>query len=304
MNKMKFVVYGVEVHSPVTLPLDISEKRVWDHVLRLQFNTTYSKKDIFEYYTPAVEIHGRKTQLFSNMPFASSRLLNERTWKIDIGGLFSFMWSNSSDIMTIEYEKKLDLEKLSFWLLHTIIPIYLILKQSSLLFHASVVEVNKKAILFIAPSFGGKSTLADFFIGQGHCLLSDDKVRLEYKNEGYLVYPAYPYRRPYRELETLGKYTGSFSVKPLPLGNIYFVNLVDPKDACSIESIQGLNKFEVLNNAYLYEPVSMSRVEMEYLMNLVHHCFLYRANIPKDLTHLPKVYQTIIAHEAKKELSS
>ncbi len=81
------------------------------------------------------------------------------------------------------------------------------------------------------------------------------------------------------------------------------MNHVNPEDACSIESIQGLNKFEVLNNAYLYEPVSMSRVEMEYLMKLVDHSLLYRVNIPKNLTRLSEVYQTIIDHETRKELS-
>jgi len=296
MNEMKFVVYGVEVHSPVILPVSISSKGISSQVLRLQTHHSNKKKKVFKYKTPVAEIHGRITQLYTNIPFSSSRTLIERYWKINIEGLFSFVWGNDSENMIIEYENELDLEKLSFWLLHTIVPIYLMLKQSSLLLHASVVEVNEKVLLFVAPSFGGKSTLADFFIREGHSLLSDDKVRLEHMDENYFVYPSYPYRRPYREFEMLGKHTKYFSDRPLALGSIYFLNYVEPKDDCSIESIRGLHKFEILKNAYLYEPVSMSKIEMGYLMHLVKNSKVYQINMPKDLTRLSEVYDMILEH--------
>jgi len=304
MSKMKFVVYGVKVHSPVILPMSLPSEGVCDQVLRLKINTLNHQETVFEYQTPAVEIHSRQIQLFSNVAFASSRISDERQWQINVEGLFSFLWSNVSEIMSVKYENELNLEKLSFWLLHTIIPMYLTLKQSSLLLHASVVEVENKAISFIAPSFGGKSTLADFFVKQKHSLLSDDKVRLDFTGKNYTVFPSYPYRRPYREFEKLGDHTEYFSNKPLPLGNIYFLNYVDPKESCSIEIIQGLHKFEVLKDAYLYEPVSMSKIEMEYLLRLVHHSVLYQVNMPKDLSRLAEVYNLIIDHEMTSELQS
>lgn len=296
MNEMKFVVYGVEVETPVVLPISISSKGVSSQVLRLEMHHSNKKKKVFKYETPVAEMHGRTTQLFTNLPFSSSRTLKERYWKINIEGLFSFVWGNASENMFIEYEDELDLTKFSFWLLHTIIPIYLMLKQSSLFLHASAVEVDRKAFLFIAPSYGGKSTLADFFIRQGHFLLSDDKVRLERKDEDYVVHPSYPYRRPYREFETLGKHTEYFSSQPVISGTIYFLNYTEPEDDCSIELIQGLKKFEILQSAYLYEPVSMSKIEMEYLMHLVTNSMVYQVNIPKELTRLDEVYDMIISH--------
>jgi hypothetical protein len=301
MNEMKFVVYGIEVHSPVKFPISVSSEGVYDQVLRLEINTLNHQETVFEYQTPAVEIHGRQIQLFSNVAFSSSRISDERQWQVNVEGLFSFSWSNVSDIMSVKYENELNLEKLSFWLLHTIIPIYLTLKQSSLLLHASVVEVENKAIFFVAPSFGGKSTLADFFVKQKHSLLSDDKVRLEFREKNYLAFPSYPYRRPYREFEKLGDHTEYFSHKPLSLGNIYVLNYVEPQDDCSIETISGLHKFEVLKNAYLYEPVSMSKIEMEYLLNLVQHSVVYQVKLPKDITKLTQVYRMIIAHSTNGE---
>jgi serine kinase of HPr protein (carbohydrate metabolism regulator) len=294
---MKFVVYGIEVHSPVILPLSVPSEGTRDQVLRLQVQKLNEKEISFACQTPVTTIHGRQIQLFSNISFSSSRVSEERQWKIDIEGLFSFFWSNSSDTMMITYAKAPDLQKLSFWLLHTIIPIYLMLKQKSVLLHASAVEVDGKATLFIAPSFGGKSTLADFFMRQGHCLLSDDKIRLQYKDRRYSVYPSYPYRRPYREFETLGEPTEDYSGRVLSFGNVYVLNHVAPEDDCSIELIQGLKKFELLKKSYLYEPVSMSGTEMEYLVKLVQHSVLYQINVPKDLTRLEEVYQAIIENE-------
>jgi hypothetical protein len=301
MYKMKFVAYGVEVHSPIMLPLDIPLGGVSDQVLNLQLVGPSNQKNIFSYQTPAAIIHGRQIQLSSNIDFSSSRTLNERHWKINIAGLCSFFWVNSSNTMIVEYENELDLEKFSFWLLHTIIPIYLVLKQSAIMLHAAAVEFDKKAILFIAPSFGGKSTLADFFIRQEHFLFSDDKIRLEYRDQGYFAFPSYSYMRAYREFETLGRITNKFSNRPLPIGNIYFLNHIEPGGDCSIEQILGLQKFEILNNAYLYEPVSISKIEMQYLMGLVRKCAVYQVNIPRDITRLSEVYQMIIEHEKSKE---
>lgn len=298
MNEMSFVVYGVKVYSPVKLPVLISSEGYFDQVLSLEIKDSNDSEVFFEYYTPVVEIHGQETQLFSNISLSSSRLLDERCWRIHIKGLFSFSWGNNSNTLTLKYENRLYLDKLSFWLLHTIIPIYLMLKQSSVLLHASVVEVDNRALSFVAPSFGGKSTLADFFVKQNHPLLSDDKVRLDFTGENYTVFSSYPYRRPYREFEKLGDHSEYFSNKPLPLGNIYVLKYVDPKDNCSIETIQGLYKFEVLKSAYLYEPVSMSKVEMEHLLNLVRHSAVYQVNMPKDIRKLPEVYHMIIEHSA------
>lgn len=296
MHEMNFVIYGIKVTSPILLPLLFPSKTMSDQVVQLNIKNSIDQSYVLEFCTPISEIHGRKIQLSSNIPLETSRLLEERCWRLNIEKLFTFNWCNISNTITIEYNEILDLQKLSFWLLHTVIPIYLTLKQSSLLLHASVVEVGNKAISFIAPSFGGKSTLADFFVKQKHLLLSDDKVRLELRKNNFFVFPSYPYRRPYREFEKLGNYTEYFSHKPLPLGNIYLLNYVDPQDDCHIESIVGLHKFEVLKNAYLYEPVSVSKIEMECLLQLVHHSTVYQVNIPKDITRLSLVYQMIIDH--------
>ena len=303
MQIMKFIAYGVEVNSSIHLPLLIPSVGVFDQSIRLDImqidkNNTKAMK----YETPTANIHGRVTRLSSNLPLSLSRVLEKRCWKINIEGQFSFNWSNISDSITVEYVSHLDLHKLSFWLLHTIIPIYMMLKQDTLFLHASAVEVKNKALIFIAPSYGGKSTLADFFVQKKYPILSDDKIRLQLKENEYFVFPSYPYRRPYREFEALGLYSEYFTDKPLPINAFYLLSYVEANTNCSIEVVQGLQKFEILKNAYLYEPVSMSKIEMEYLMQLINSNALYQVNIPKDLARLSEVYQVIIEHATKPEV--
>ena len=60
--------------------------------------------------------------------------------------------------------------------MHIFLPLHLTLERGYDFIHAAAIEVDSSPVLFIAPSNGGKSTLADYFLKQGHALLSDDKV--------------------------------------------------------------------------------------------------------------------------------
>ncbi len=69
--------------------------------------------------------------------------------------------------------------------------------------------------MFIAPSMGGKSTLTDFFIQQGHGLISDDKVPTVIENGQFLAGGSHPYHRPHRRFEELGYHVDNF-ISTLP----------------------------------------------------------------------------------------
>ena len=62
-----------------------------------------------------------------------------------------------------------------------------------------LVEVDEQPILFIAPSTGGKSTLGDYFLKQGHPMLSDDKVATFLHEDEFWAVPSHPHHRPFRE---------------------------------------------------------------------------------------------------------
>ena len=57
---------------------------------------------------------------------------------------------------------------LEYWCFHIVLPIFFTIEETFDFLHAGAVEVEGKLILFVAESFGGKSTMTDFFMKQGH----------------------------------------------------------------------------------------------------------------------------------------
>jgi hypothetical protein len=63
--------------------------------------------------------------------------------------------------------------------------------SGKLVFHASAVEVDQNAIVFIGTSGRGKSTLAASFSTQQYRFLTDDGLLLEKTSTGYQVMPSH-----------------------------------------------------------------------------------------------------------------
>ena len=89
--------------------------------------------------------------------------------------------------------------------------------------HASTVVINGAAAIFLAPSGGGKSTLAAYFASQQHRVLSDDSVELNVDGDGCTIRPGFPSIRLWddsldaldlisRGMQSGGEYTSKFEV--------------------------------------------------------------------------------------------
>jgi hypothetical protein len=74
-------------------------------------------------------------------------------------------------------------------------------KQGRLVLHASAVEIDGRAVVFIAPSGYGKSTLAASFVLAGARLLCDDALVLEASGPGARVQPGHPSLRLWSDSE-------------------------------------------------------------------------------------------------------
>lgn len=59
--------------------------------------------------------------------------------------------------------------------------------------HATVVDIEGRAVGLLGLSGAGKSTLAAFLISHGADLVTDDMLRIKFADDGLLVYPG-PYR--------------------------------------------------------------------------------------------------------------
>jgi len=134
---------------------------------------------------------------------------------------------------------------------HGVFPLYVqgmmlasaLYQRDFLVLHASVIDLNGRAIAFMGPVGAGKSTLASTFLARGRGILADDNAALELSGEPFHVLPAFPSLKVYPDVaRSLGHsdlvlrpmhssqakhaqpVNGAFSVCPLPLKAIYVLD--------------------------------------------------------------------------------
>lgn len=206
-----------------------------------------------------------------------------------------FVKLNTKEIY-FKYFKYGNEELLKYWLYHTFLPILLTLENKYYFIHAGAIEINNKPILFIANSFGGKSTLTDYFIKKNHTMISDDKVATYIKDEQIFSVPSYSYHRPYRKVEDLGIYVENFSNKEKVISKIYNLVKVNQTDSISIKEIKGIEKFIALRYATDIDLQVNKVSRFNILSTIANNVKVYNITIPWDLNRLEDVYQTIINH--------
>lgn len=97
--------------------------------------------------------------------------------------------------------------------------------------HATVVELQSKAIGLLGLSGAGKSTLAAFLISRGADLVTDDMLRIAAEHDSILAYPG-----PYR-LKLLGEPARSFLPKAAERGYFNLLSgkvMVQPRERATL----------------------------------------------------------------------
>ena len=141
--------------------------------------------------------------------------------KINSGFYFSFVSSNVATQLDLDKHELYIVDRagcspayLNHLILDHIIPLYLS-TQGYLVLHASLVENNSKAFLFLGPSSSGKSSLAASLLSRGFNVLSDDYCLL---SKDLTLIPSYPSLRILPEdlkLISEDHLSNSFSIKEL-----------------------------------------------------------------------------------------
>ena len=256
--------------------------------------------DILEemrYRTKWQELSGEKIRYLAKDPFftKSQYIL----WAFEVKDTLILFWDNKKkEILYIE-KKNYNFSKLLFWLLHTFFPIVLEFENSYKILHVAGVEVEDKPILFLAPSYGGKSTLTNHFLTKGHKLVSDDSVGVKKIGKSYYVTPSHPYYRPYRKVGDLGLIAKQFSIDTKPLSSIYLLKRVDKLDSVNISKIYGIEKFKTLYMSSFVAFDFMREQRFEFFSEMARDITLYSVAIPWDIDRLDDVYNAIIAHEKR-----
>jgi hypothetical protein len=237
---------------------------------------------------------GQIVRYHSAVPFHKSHTVFN--WALEIKNILTLVWH--ADQRKITYSKKSGYapERLRFWVLHTFLPLVLELERTYRILHVGAVEVGGKPILFSAFSFGGKSTLTDYFLQKGDPLLSDDSLAIEKRDEIYYAVPSYPFHRPYRQIETLGYHVKNVSTTPKPLHAVYILQKAEPDADVSIEELKGIEKFKAFHYSAFIDFDFMKRERFTFFTEMAKHIPVYRIDIPWDKTRLEEVYQAIISH--------
>ena len=237
---------------------------------------------------------GRDLTLYTDREF--SRTQKGQLWAFEVKDVVTFYWYGGTMVLEYTKHERFTAKLLKYWSLHIVLPLFFIIEEYYDFLHAGAVEVDEKPILFIAQSCGGKSTMTDYFMKQGHTMVSDDKVGFFEKNGDYFCVPSHPYHRPYRNMEDLGYVVENMMKSPKPIHAIYLLQKNDPDASIDIAALSGVEKFLALRynseiNLFFQKPL-----RFEKLMKLAKRVPVYSVKVPWSLERLDEVYESICQH--------
>lgn len=238
---------------------------------------------------------GQEARYLSTTPFTSDSY--DVSFGLEIKNILTLFWNNEAKEILYSKEKEYTPYRLQFWLYHTFFPIILDLSRRYHILHVGSVEIEGRPIIFSAPSFGGKSTMTDYFIRQGHTMLSDDTLGIEEIDGEYYAIPSYPFHRPYRKLEDLGYPVENFSTKVKPVNTIYVLHKSDTRAKIEIKELKGIKKFKALHYSMFIMFEFMKKERFLFFTKMAKRVPVYEVQYPHDLERLPEVYEKIIAHQ-------
>lgn len=239
---------------------------------------------------------GRNLTLYTDRPFARS--FKGQKWIFDVKGVMTFFWFSSEKTIYYVPRQHFSEKLLEYWTLHIVLPIFLTIEEYCYFLHAGAVKIKDTAVMFTAESFGGKSTMTDFFIKKNHAMISDDKVGIIKENETFMTIPSHPYHRPYRKMEDLGVRVDSTAGEPKPLIAIYTLHRAAADAPVAISEIQGIGKFQTLRFSIQMNFTFLKAKRFKDIGELVEHVPVYAVMVPWDLQRLEEVYIAIMDHHS------
>ncbi len=248
-------------------------------------------------YMKFLNNQGRDTLLYSDRTFAPTQ--KGQLWAFEIKDIVTLFWYSGT--LELEYQKQDNFtdELLEYWTLHIALPFFFTIEETYDFLHAGAVEIEGKPILFVAESFGGKSTMTDFFIKQGHVMISDDKVACYENDEIFFSVPSIPYHRPYRKMEDLGYFIENVAQKPKPIHAIYELDKAEADAPITISKLQGIEKFKSLRYSSEINLSFLKSKRFVFLSRLAKVVPVYRVTVPWDMGRLGEVHKTILEHSLR-----
>jgi len=279
---------------------------IFDHTSKQNYSHAYDNlnikniTDIPEFYENIIKYNqNQERDVFLSTDINFQNNQENQKWMFKIEDVVTFVWEKDSSTLYYQLFTYGNNTLLEYWLLHTVLPIYLIIENKYELIHAGGVQIEDKPVLFIAPSFGGKSTLTDYFIQKQHPMVSDDRVALKEEHNQIIAVSSYPYHRPYRKIEDLGVYVDNFMQGTKPLHCIYALESVDAKDEIRFHMLKGIEKFKALQYNFDFNLPLNKASSFKLIGTIASYIPVYKISIPWDLNRLDEVYLALCEHTSK-----
>jgi hypothetical protein len=242
----------------------------------------------------------RKVLVTSNKPFLDNQ--SEQIINFFVENVVTFSVERGGNVIYYKLYSKGTEELAKYWLSHTFLPILFTIENVYYFLHAGAVKIFGYAILFVADSYGGKSTITDFFIRKGHTMISDDKVAIYGDKSEVFAVASYPYHRPYRKFEDLGIFVENFAKDNTKMKFIFNLVRVNEDEKVKIEEVIGIEKFRILKFSTEIELNLNCKARFEMLSKIANNIKLYNITIPWKVDRLEEVYEKII-NFTKEELN-
>ncbi len=237
---------------------------------------------------------GRELSYLTDREFG--RTQNGQLWAYKVKDVITFYWSSGTLIINYIPHKYCTSNLLEYWCLQIVLPMFFTIEEIYSFLHAGAVEIEKKSILFSAESFGGKSTMTDFFMKQGHKMISDDKVATYEQDGVFYAVPSHSHHRPYRKMEDLGYIVENISTIPIPIQIIFVLERCTKNSDILITKMVGIEKFKALRLSSDFNLYGQRKIRFEYLMQLSKIIPVYKVLVPWDLSRIGDVYDAIVMH--------
>ena len=291
-------LYGVKVYSDFPLferAAPVSAVAPGEHAsLQLKQRPTTTEHANLAEKTPLYSTHGRDVWLCTERELALS--VPGQPWCLEVTDVVSFTWTGGDSTIYYHLYEQGTQELLVFWFVHIFLPLHLTLERGYDFIHCSAVEIDDAPVLFIAPSTGGKSTLGDYFLKQGHPMLSDDKAATFWHDGEFYAVPSHAHHRPFRQFEVLGYPVDNFATSAKPIHAFYILEQGEPDAVVEINEVTGFRKFEELLPNYLYSFSFLQKQRLHWLAQLADQSLVFRVRRPWNLQRMQEVYEAISAH--------
>ena len=281
------ILFPSEIHGDTTVDISLETIHVIEDMEVIERISSMQKSESVQMSGQDIYYYRFSHKRFNDLSFS---------WAMEIKNALTLFWdAEKKDIYYIKKEAY-SFAKLQFWVLHTFLPLVLELQRIYRILHVGSIEIDGKPVLFSAPSFGGKSTMVDYFLKQGHFLMSDDSIGIEKRSDSYYAIPSYPFHRPYRQVETLGIFTEKFAREPKPVHVMYLLNKIEPEGSIEIKELKGIDKFKAFHYSSFIDFAFMKQERFEYFTEMAKNIPVYQISYPHGLGRLEEVYDALAVH--------